>query len=165
MAFWRHSALKLTIVAMSTMSQIDCDPLAEPAMRLESCIQRAVNKMTRVGEFTHAECNLRVEGRYTVILHPAEEFSNDDLVFGGVPAALVPELRTLRTRRGPAMYVIPSDQTIKGVGARRTVLSSRTTTQSTFVEISSLMVLTKSSQPLIVEVGKGRNTNIIRRLR
>ena len=45
MAFWRHSAFKLTILAMGAMQQYDCDPMAEPATRLEKCIYRAVKQL------------------------------------------------------------------------------------------------------------------------
>jgi hypothetical protein len=165
MASWRHRAVTLSMVAMGSMAQYDCDPMAEPATRLERCLERAVAKMTRVGEVAHVECDLKLKGRFTVVLHPANELNNDELVWGGLPESLVPELRTLRQRRGPAMYVIATDPHIKGVGIGRTILSSRSTNQSTFVEIPQLMVLTRSSQPLTIEVGKTRETNVIRRIR
>jgi len=154
----------LTVVAMSSMQQYDCDPLAEPATRLEHCLERAV-KQTRVGGVSHVPCDLKVQGRYTVILHPAEELSNDDLIWGGVPDKLVPELRAIRSRRGPAIYVIASDQSVKGVGSGRTIQSSRSTNQSTFVEIPSLMVVTRNTQPVTVEVGRTANTSVVRRIR
>ena len=165
MAFWRHSAFKLTIVAMGAMQQYDCDPMAEPATRLEKCIHRAVLQLKRPGEIINTTCDLKLQGRFTIVLHPPGTLGQEELTSGGVPEALIPELRAMRLKGDPAIYVFSSDRTTTGVGSRRTVPSSRTTTQSTFVEISSLMVLTKSSQPLIVEVGKGRGTNIIRRLR
>lgn len=165
MASWRHSVLKLTVVAMSTMPQFDCDPLAEPATRLEHCLERAVKQMKRPGEVVHAACDLKLPGRYTVILHPAGELSNDELISGGVPEALVPELRTMRARRGPGMYVIAADRTVTGTGSQRTIQSSRTTTQSTFVEINELMVVTRNTQPVTVEVGHTQTTAVIRRIR
>lgn len=165
MASWRHRAIALTMVAMGNMAQYDCDPLAEPAERLERCLERAVKQQTRVGQVSHVACDLKISGKFTVVLHPPNELSNDELVWGGMPENLIPELRTMRQRRGPAMYVIASDAHIKGVGIGRTVLSSRTYSQSTFVEIPQLMVVTRSKQPLTVEIGKTRETSVIRRIR
>ena len=165
MASWRHRAVTLSMVAMGSMAQYDCDPMAEPATRLQRCIERAVKQQTRVGEVSHVACDLKIQGRFTVVLHPANELSNDELIWGGLPESLVPELRTMRQRRGPAMYVIASGSHIKGTGIGRTVLSSRTYDQSTFVEIPNLMVVSRETQPLTVEVGKTRETSIIRRIR
>ena len=164
MRSWRIG-VQLTIIAMASMPQWDCDPMAEPATRLEHCIERAISQMQRPGEMAHAACDLKLEGRYTVVLHPAGEVSNDDLVSAGLPEALVPELRAMRQRRGPAMYVLSAERSTTGIGAKRTVESSRTTSQSTFVEINELMVVTRNTQPVTVEVGRTTTTAIIRRIR
>ena len=171
MAFWRHSAFNLTrlttltIVAMGSMPQYDCDPLAEPATRLERCIERTVKQMKRQGEVVHATCDLKLPGRFVVVLHPPGELSNDELITAGLPESLVPELRALRMKGSPAMYVMAADRTVTGTGGQRTVQSSRTTTQSTFVEINELMVVTRITQPLTVEVGRTATASVVRRMR
>src|SRR5688572_14245908 len=121
MAFWRHSAFKLTIVAMGAMQQYDCDPMAEPATRLEKCIHRAVLQLKRPGEIINTTCDLKLQGRFTIVLHPPGTLSQEDLTMGGVPESLVPELRAMRLRGDPAMYVFSSDRTTTGVGSRRSV--------------------------------------------
>ena len=165
MASWRHSALKLTIVAMGSMPQYDCDPMAEPATRLEHCIERAVNSLKRQGELAHVECDLKIPGRFIVVLHPPGELSNEDLTSAGVPEWLVPELRAMRQRRGPAMYVFRADRSVAGPGSLRPVDASRTTTQSTFLEINELMVVTRNTQPLAIDVGRTSTSAVVRRMR
>lgn len=165
MASWRHSALKLTIVAMSSIPQYDCDPMAEPATRLENCMARAVKQIKRQGEMIHAACDLKLAGRFVVVLHPPGELSNEELQLAGFPDALVPELRALRLRGSPAMYVFSADRAVKGVGSRRTVPSSRTTTQSTFVEINELLVVTRNTQPVTIEIGRNAHAAVVRRMR
>ena len=165
MASWRHNALKLTVVAMGSMSQYDCDPLAEPATRLEKCIHRAVNQLKRPGEIVNATCDLKLPGRFVIVLHPPGTLSHEELTAGGVPESLVPELRALRLRGDPAMYVFSADRNVTGVGSRRTVPSSRTTTQSTFVEINELLVATRSTQPVSIDVGKTQTTAVVKRIR
>ena len=164
MTSWRHSVL-LTIVAMSSMPQYDCDPLAEPATRLEHCLERAVKTLKRQGEMIHVACDLKLPGRFVVVLHPPGELSDEELATAGFPAALMPELRAMRLRGGPAMYVFAADRDVKGIGSQRTVPSSRTTTQSAFVEINELLVVTRSAQPVTVEIGRGPHAAVVRRLR
>ncbi len=164
MASWRHSAL-LTMVAMSSMPQYDCDPLAEPATRLEHCVERAVGNLKRSGAIVHVDCDLKLPGRFIVVLHPAGELSDEDLMAGGLPSALIPEIRSMRQRRGPAMYVIAADREVTGIGSQRSVQSSRTTSQSTFIEINELMVTTRNTQPLSIDVGRTAGSTTVRRMR
>lgn len=165
MAFWRHSALKLTVVAMSAMPQYDCDPMAEPATRLERCIERAVKQLQRPGEIANVTCDLKLQGRFVIVLHPPGTLSQDELTSGGVPEALVPELRAMRMRSDPAMYVFSIDRAVTGIGSQRSVPSSRTNTQSTFVEINELLVATRSSQPVTIDVGKTQTAAVVKRIR
>ena len=165
MAFWRHSAFKLTIVAMGSMQQYDCDPMAEPATRLENCIHRAVSQLKRPGEIINTTCDLKLPGRFTIVLHPPGSLSQEELTNGGVPESLVPELRAMRMKGGPAMYVFSTDRTTTGVGSHRTVPSSRTDTQSTFVEINELLVVTRNTQPVSIDVGKTQNSAVVKRIR
>lgn len=165
MASWRHSAVKLTMVAMGAMSQYDCDPMAEPATRLEKCIHRAVNQLKRPGEIISSTCDLKLPGRFTIVFHPPGILGQEELTGGGVPESLVPELRAMRLRGDPAIYVFSTDRNVTGVGSRRTVPSSRTTTQSTFLEINELLVVTRSSQPVSIDVGKTQTTAVVKRIR
>lgn len=165
MASWRFSVLKLTIVAMSAMPQMDCDPLSEPATRLQNCLERAIKQMKRQGEVAQVPCDLKMTGRYVVILHPPGEFTQDQLTAAGLPESLIPELRALRLRASPAIYVMAADRGVTGIGSQRTVLSSRETGQSSFVEINELMIIGKNGPPVTVEVGRTATTSIIRRIR
>ena len=165
MAFWRHSAFKLTIVAMGSMSQYDCDPMAEPATRLEKCIHRAVLQLKRPGEIVNVTCDLKLPGRFTIVLHPPGTLGQEELTNAGVPESLVPELRAMRMRGDPAIYVFSTDRAVTGVGSRRTVPSSRTNTQSTFVEINELLVATRNTQPVSIDVGKTQTTAVVKRIR
>jgi hypothetical protein len=139
--------------------------MAEPATRLEKCIHRAVNQLKRPGEIINATCDLKLPGRFVIVLHPPGTLNQEELTAGGVPEALVPELRAMRMKGDPAIYVFSFDRTVKGIGSRRTVPSSRTTTQSTFVEINELLVATRSSQPVSIDVGKTQRTAVVKRIR
>ena len=165
MAFWRHSAFKLTIVAMGAMQHYDCDPMAEPATRLEKCIHRAVLQLKRPGEIINTTCDLKLQGRFTIVLHPPGTLGQDELTSAGVPESLVPELRAMRLKGDPAIYVFSIDRGVTGVGAHRTVPSSRTNSQSTFVEINELLVATRNTQPITIDVGKTQAKAVVKRIR
>jgi hypothetical protein len=165
MAFWRHNAVTLTIVAMGAMQQYDCDPTAEPATRLEKCIHRAVLELKRPGQIVNTTCDLKLPGRFVIVLHPPGTLSQEDLTNAGVPESLVPELRAMRMKGDPAIYVFSIDRNVTGVGSRRSVPSSRTTSQSTFVEINELLVATRTTQPVTVDVGKTQTTAVVKRIR
>lgn len=165
MAPWRIGVLKLAVVAMASMPQYNCDPFSDPATRLEKCLARAVKQETTRGALVIASCDLKITGRYVVVMHPPGEVSNEELVYAGLPENLVPELRAMRLRGSPAMYVIAADRTVTGIGASRSVLSSRTTEQSTFIEINHLMVIVRNAPPLTVEIGRPAGTPVVQRMR
>ena len=162
---WRHSAIKLTIVAMGAMQQYDCDPMSEPATKLEKCIHRAVLQLKRPGEIITASCDLKLPGRFVIVLHPPGSLGQEELTNAGVPESLVPELRAMRMKGDPAIYVFSVDRNVTGIGANRSVPSSRTNTQSTFVEINELLVATRNTQPVVLDVGKTQNSAIVKRIR
>jgi len=165
MASWRHSAVKLTIVAMGAMQQYDCDPLSEPATKLEKCIHRAVLQLKRPGEIVTTTCDLKLPGRFVIVFHPPGTLGQEELTMAGMPESLVPELRAMRLRGDPAIYVFSIDRNVKGVGSKRTVPSSRTNTQSTFVEINELLVATRNTQPITIDVGKTQTSAVVKRIR
>jgi hypothetical protein len=165
MAPWRSNVFKLAVIAMSSMPQYDCDPFSDPATRLATCLERAIKAQAGSRAMVHASCDIKIVGRYIVVLHPAGELSRDELVQAGLPDALVPELRAMRLRGSPAIYVIAADKTVTGFGAGRSVMSSRTSAQSTFVQINTLMVVTKNAQPVAVAVGGSPTVRVIERVR
>jgi hypothetical protein len=164
MAPWRTGILT-AIVAMSSMPQMDCDMFSEPATRLENCLEKGVEGLTKLGAVRRVTCNLRMEGRYTVVFHPPGEVGNEALRSAGLPEALIPEFRSMRLRGSPAIYVIASDRAVKGLGSKRTIASSRTTRQSTFVQIDQLMVITRTTPSITIEVGRPYGANVIQRVR
>ena len=165
MASWRQRAVSLTIVAMGSMPQYDCDPMAEPAQRLEHCIERAVKLLKRRGEIRNTTCDLKLPGRFVIVLHPPGTLSGEELMTGGVPESLLPELRAMRMKGDPGIYVFSVDKNVKGVGSNRTVQSSRTNTQSTFLQINELFVVTLNKQPITIDVGKTETSAVVRRIR
>ena len=165
MATWRHRAITLTIVAMGSMQQYDCDPMAEPATRLERCIERAVKALKRPGEVGYTECDLKLQGRFVIVLHPPGTLSSEELQSGGLPESLLPELRAMRMKGDPGLYVFSTDRNVKGVGSNRTVPSSRTNTQSTFVQINELIVSTRNSPIVTIDVGRTQEAAVVRRIR
>ena len=165
MGSWRHRAVTLTIVAMSSIPQYDCDPMAEPATRLERCIERAVKALKRPGQVGSTECDLKLQGRFVIVLHPPGTLSAEDLTSGGVPESLLPELRAMRMKGDPGIYVFSVDRNVKGIGSNRTVPSSRTNTQSTFVQINELLVATRNRPIVTIDVGRTSEAAVVRRIR
>jgi len=165
MASWRHRAVTLTIVAMSSMPQYDCDPMAEPATRLERCIERAVKQLKRAGQVGSTTCDLKLPGRFVIVLHPPGTLSGEELTSSGLPESLLPELRAMRMKGDPGIYVFSIDRNVKGIGSNRTVPSSRTNTQSTFVQINELLVVTRTTQPVTIDVGRTQEAAVVRRIR
>lgn len=138
----------LAIVALTL--QIACSAFSDPAVRLSRCLEGAVNDAMPATTTIQASCDLRLEGSYIVILHPAGELSDAQLIEAGLPAAVIPELRAMRIGDNASIYVISADA--KGTGTDRTVLSSRTTSQNKFVKIDHLIVAAKTSQPVAIDV-------------
>ncbi len=165
MAPWRSNVLKLAVIAMGSMPQYDCDPFSDPATRLATCLERSIKAAAGSRAMVHASCDIKIEGRYIVVLHPAGELSSDELVQAGLPDALVPELRAMRMLGNPAIYVIAADKNVSGYGAGRSVMSSRTSVQSAFVQINTLMVVTKNKQSVAVAVGGSPKVRVIERIR
>ncbi len=133
MAPWRSNALKLAVIAMGSMPQYDCDPFSDPATRLATCLERSIKAAAGTRAMVHASCDIKIESRYIVVLHPADELSNDELVQAGLPDALVMKLRAMRMQGNPAIDVIAADKNVSGYGAGRSVMSSRTSVQTAFV--------------------------------
>ena len=140
-----------------------CNSFSDPAVRLASCLDDAISGAVPSTAVIEAACDLKLPGNYLVVLHPSGELSDEQLLAGGVPEPVMPELRALRIGDNASIYVISTDA--KGNGTERTVPSSRTTSQNKFVKIDRLMVLAKSSQPLIVEVGGAADARVIQALR
>ena len=149
---------------MGAMQQYDCDPMAEPATRLEKCIYRAVKQLKRPGEIVNVTCDLKLPGRFVIVLHPPGTLSHDELLTGGVPDSLVPNCGPCACVATPRCTSFHR-QNVKGIGNARTVPSSRTTTQSTFVEINELLVASRNTQPVSIDVGKTQTTAVVKRIR
>jgi len=147
------------------MPQYDCDPFSDPAARLATCLERAIKAQAGTRSMVHASCDIKITGRYVIVLHPAGELGRDELVSAGLPDALVQELRSMRMRGNPAIYVIAADKTVSGYGAGRSIMSSRTSVQTAFVQINTLMVVTKNTQPVSIAVGGTPTVRVIERIR
>jgi hypothetical protein len=142
--------------------QAGCSWLSDPATRLAYCLEGAVSQQSREGTTTEASCDLEMPGSYMVVLHPEGTLRDEQLVSAGLPPALLPELRLLRSDGGhPAIYVIATDPGVNGTGTSRSILSTRTTYQDRFIEIDKLLLLAKSTQPVKVNIGGSREHRVI----
>lgn len=98
-------------------------------------------------------CDLKLSSQYLVVLHPAGELREEELVKAGVAPTLLDEFRALRISDNPAIYVVATDPAVTGVGANRSIRSTRTTYQQRFVEIDRpLVVVKRALQPVRVEL-------------
>lgn len=104
-----------------------CDSiLSDPAVRVAECLEAAA----RGGEST-VTCDLKLPGRYVVILYPSDLVLDSTLREAGVPDNTIPELKALRLGPKEAIFVIPLDHQQS---------PSRTTYQRRFVSIPKLLV-------------------------
>jgi hypothetical protein len=149
------------VVAGCLILQLGCSWLSDPAVRLAYCVEGAVKEQPRDGAATQASCDLEMPGSYLVVLHPEGALREEQVVSAGLPMALLPELRVLRLGNNPAIYVIATDPGVSGTGSARSTRSSWTTYQMNFVQIDKLMVLTKTTQPVRVDVGGSPERRVI----
>lgn len=103
-----RAAITLSLVLLSLSSAAHADP----AVRLAKCMKKAAKALARQSESARIEsCRLGLVGRFTVVLHPGEALSEDQLVAAGLPVEVVGALRALHAR-GPAgatIYVLPEE--------------------------------------------------------
>jgi hypothetical protein len=114
------------------------DMLSDPAVRVAECLEAAA----RAGERT-VKCDLKLSGRYVVILYPNDLVLDADLRQAGVPDGTIPELRALRLGPQEAVFVIPLDHQDR---------PSRTTYQGRFVSISELLVKVGSDSSVTLDL-------------
>ena len=150
----------LGMVAGCLMLQLGCTRLSDPAVRLAYCLEAAVKEQPRDGLATQASCDLKMPGSYLVVLHPEGALREAQVISAGLPQALLPELRGLRSGVNPAIYVIGTDPGVSGNTSRST-RSSWTTYQMNFVQIDKVMVLTKTTPSVRVDVGGSPGRRVI----
>ena len=145
--------------------QLGCDFMSDPAVRLSSCLEGAVNDALPATTSIQASCDLRLAGSFVVILHPSGELTDSQLIEAGLPADVIPELRVMRIGDNASIYVISTGANVAGIGTARTVLSSRTTSQNNFVKIDHLIIQAKTSQPVIVDIAGTAGARVIQAVR
>ena len=153
------------VANLALVLSIGCDAMSDPAVRLATCMESAINDAVPSTAVIEATCDLKLTGNYLVVLHPSGELSDEQLLAGGVPEPVLPELRKMRIADNASIYVISTDANVKGTGADRTTLSSRTTSQNKFVKIDKLIVQAKTSQPVVVSVGGDATARVIQAIR
>ena len=138
-----RSFLVLITAVLSIAGLPACHMFSDPATRLAYCLEEGVKKPQDAVTSIQVNCDLKVSGNYVVLLHPAGEKSDDELVADGVPAAVIPALRVLRIGDRPSIYVIATNKQTP---------DSRTTYQNNFIRIDRVLVAAKSAQPLTVDI-------------
>lgn len=156
-------AAPLFVLALASLPA--CDSFSDPAVRLSTCLESAISSAVPSTAVIEATCDLELAGNYLVVLHPSGELSDEQLLAGGVPEPVVPELRKMRIADNASIYVISTDANVKGTGVDRTTPSSRTTSQNKFVKIEKLIVQAKTSQPVFVEISGAATARVIQTVR
>ena len=144
--------------------QLGCGMLSDPAVRLANCMEDGL-KNSKADAFTRVNCDLKQPGNYVVVLHPDGQRNDDELRTGGVPDDVIPELRAMRIGDNASIYVISTDPKVTGTGVNRTVKSSRTTYQNNFVHIDKLIVLSKTTPLVAVEIAGPAGARTIQSIR
>ena len=119
----------------------------DPAVRVASCLKTDANKLDSLnhndGSF---DCSVNLDGRYSVVLHPAKELSDDDLARAGVSEPIIQRLRKMRSVGEYEMVLVfPTDK--QGP-------PSFTTYQKHSVVIPELLVANKNDDSLSIVLSK-----------
>ena len=79
----------------------------------------------------------------------------------------LPRRRAARARVRARAAIASASRSIGAptLNRSRSVPSSRTNTQSTFVEINELLVVTRNTQPVTIDVGKTQTSAVVKRIR
>jgi|SRR5688572_21512332 len=155
---------KWIAVSICFALQLGCSSSSAPALRFARCVEGAIKERPADAAAVHASCDLKLPGSYLVVLHPKGALPDEQLVSAGLPRALLPEFRELRIGEQPGIFVIATDPGVSGIGSDRTTRSTWTTSQMHFVQIDSLMVLAKDTQPVSVDVRGPAGRRVIERL-
>ena len=102
----RRSAV-VVLLALALLS--GCNSFSDPAVRLASCIEGAINGAVPSTPLIEATCDLKQPGRYVVVLHPSGEMTDTQLIEAGMPAQRISELRALRISDNASIYVLSGD--------------------------------------------------------
>jgi len=156
--------IRRAAVALCLTLHLGCGLLSDPATSLAYCVEEAITNHAGNDSATQATCDLDHPGRYLVVLHPRGALLEGELTAAGLTSDLLAEMRVLRIGVQPAIYVISTDPGVSGTGTDRSRLSQRTTSQMHFVQIDTLMVLAKATQPVIVDIGGPPGRRVIERI-
>lgn len=105
----RRSVPSFLLVAL-LLSSAAC--VTDPAVRLAKCMRSGAKHLAARAESALVQdCRLGVAGRFTVVLHPEQSLTEDELVAAGLPVELVGALRAIEDRgmQGATIYVFPED--------------------------------------------------------
>ena len=122
------------LVLLAVLSATGC---SDPAVKLAYCLEAGSRKLAKADRAEISRnCNLGLDGRYVVVLFPAEDLTDGDLRRAGLSDEVIRTVRQLRFDRDPyeSIYVIPQE---------RQARSSRTTYQKHSVIIPELRVASR----------------------
>jgi hypothetical protein len=148
-------------VAACLMVQMACAFTPDAATRFADCVEQAIDEAPRDAATIQVTCDLERPGRYLVVLHPQGELREAELAAAGLTPDLVAEMRVMRIGVQPSIYVISTDPGVTGTGTDRSPLSNRTTSQMHFVQIEKLMALTRTTQPVTIDIGGPQERRVI----
>jgi hypothetical protein len=138
----------------------------DAAIQLSECMDAAIKAAPATQPTVFASCRLTsATTAFQVILLPDGEVTDAQLLAGGVPESLLEEVRALRYGSTRAeICVIATGPGVTGIGVKRTVKSSFTTSQSFFVKIDHLMVLAKNDAPVEVTIAGPGGARVIEKI-
>ncbi|HVS14516.1 MAG TPA: hypothetical protein VMV46_11370, partial [Thermoanaerobaculia bacterium] len=113
------------VVTGAAVILLGCAHFTDAAVRLATCTRDAASLSQGL------TCDLRVDGGYSVILHPAGDISSRELLAAGLSSEEITSLLQLRLGLNPAVYVIPDSPSPR---------PSFTTSQDRYVRIPRLLV-------------------------
>ena len=154
-----YSSLTFPLLLSSCSSFLH--EFSDPAVRLATCINTAANSLfysDNKNKF-EVECNTKLSGDYIIIVHPAKDYSNDELIEKGLSVDTIRKLRLRGSPKSPhgIVNVIPLFTTNAG---------SKSTAYGKHVTITKWLQTKKDTNIVHVELTKlGTNSIAITNIR
>jgi hypothetical protein len=105
-----RSEARAAVLAVSVgLSSGACSAFSDPAVRLMRCIHEAAREVDAKGGEITRECDPRSPEAFTLVVHPARELADAELVAAGLPRELIDDVHALRIGGGDGVYVLPHD--------------------------------------------------------
>ncbi len=136
----------ITGLLLALLAGLSATGCSDAAVKLAYCLEAGANKLASTGDSESSrDCDLGLQGQYTVVLYPAKDAADSDLSRVGLSDRMKQTVGRLRLGPYESIYVIPQE---------KQEAPSRTTYQKRSVIIPELMAIEKYDDDVSVILRK-----------